>query len=145
MPPVEAAVVFRRRFAALRRPSLEVFAMDLAKRVARQSITCLVTDDNELRELNRKFRKKNQPTDVLSFAGEGLGELAISYDRAKAQARDFGHPIDAEVRVLMLHGALHLAGYDHESDSGEMARVESRWRRRLGLPAGLIARAEGAR
>jgi probable rRNA maturation factor len=60
--------------------------------------------------------------------------------RARAQAREFGHSTEEEVRILMLHGVLHLAGMDHENDHGRMARAERRWRQALGLPAGLIER-----
>jgi len=74
---------------------------------------------------------------VAPIAG---GEIAISLDRAAAQAAEHGHSIDEEVRILMLHGALHLTGMDHETDAGEMARAETRWRKRLGLPCGLIER-----
>jgi probable rRNA maturation factor len=69
-----------------------------------------------------------------------IGDLAISLARARAQAREFGHSTEQEVRVLMLHGVLHLLGMDHDSDSGQMARAEKRWRARLGLPNGLIER-----
>jgi probable rRNA maturation factor len=104
----------------------------------------LITTDRELRELNLKFRKQDHATDVLSFpaqAGESsLGELAISFDRAAAQASEFGHTVRDELRILMLHGVLHLAGMDHETDSGEMERAEIRWRKRFGLPLGLIER-----
>jgi probable rRNA maturation factor len=98
-----------------------------------------------LRRLNSQFLGKDYPTDVLSFpnpkGAEGLGEIAISVDRAAEQAAEFGHPVETEIQVLMLHGVLHLMGLDHSSDRGRMARVEKQWRRRLGLPAGLIERA----
>ena len=76
------------------------------------------------------------------FLGSGafLGDIAISLGRARAQAREFGHTIEREVQILMLHGVLHLCGHDHESDSGAMARAEKRWRASLGLPHGLIER-----
>jgi probable rRNA maturation factor len=84
-------------------------------------------------------------TDVLSFpsaiAGT-LGDLAISLPRARAQARDFKHTTEIEIRILMLHGVLHLLGYDHETDSGRMARAEKRWRTQLKLPNGLIERVQ---
>ena len=112
------------------------------------------TDDERLRELNRQFRKKNAPTDVLSFPPWGLecggprsrsaGDLAISLDTAARQAESFGHSLAAEVKVLILHGALHLAGFDHETDSGEMAALEARLRKKFGLPSGLIQRASSA-
>jgi probable rRNA maturation factor len=79
----------------------------------------------------------------LSFPGSGdyLGDIAISMARARAQARRYGHALEDEIRILMLHGVLHLRGMNHESDSGEMARSELRWRRKFGLPTGLIERA----
>jgi rRNA maturation RNase YbeY len=174
------------------------------------AVACLITDDRELRELNRRFLRKDFPTDVLSFpaseelaqngarltlrasvepartterasynAGSaeacgvprrlkggagplrgsgkqaqngdarrtpcapnaGGGEMAISLDRAAAQAAAHGHSVEQELRILMLHGLLHLAGMDHEVDAGEMARAEARWRKRLKLPPGLVERA----
>jgi probable rRNA maturation factor len=94
--------------------------------------------------MNREFRKKDYATDVLSFPGgssSGMGEIAISFDRAAEQAAEMKHPVDAELRILMLHGLLHLSGMDHETDSGEMARAEARWRKKYKLPVGLIERA----
>ena len=95
--------------------------------------------------LNRHFRGKRGPTDVLSFPAHEdpnrvLGELAISFDRAKQQAAERRHAVDEEIAVLMLHGVLHLMGMDHETDRGQMARAERKWRSSLGLPAGLIER-----
>ena len=75
------------------------------------------------------------------FVTGWLGEIAISADRAAEQAREFGHSRLDEIRILMLHGVLHLLGMDHETDRGRMARAEARWRRKLDLPTGLIARA----
>ncbi|HEY4364237.1 MAG TPA: rRNA maturation RNase YbeY [Bryobacteraceae bacterium] len=108
-----------------------------------RAVTCLITDDAQLRELNRKFRRKDYATDVLSFppAHGEAGELAISLDRAAAQAAERGHSVEEELRILMLHGMLHLAGMDHETDSGQMERAETRWRKRLALPPGLTERA----
>ena len=71
-----------------------------------------------------------------------LGDIAISLPRARAQAREFRHSTEREIQILMLHGLLHLLGLDHETDRGRMARVEKRWRARLGLPNGLIERVE---
>jgi len=101
-------------------------------------ITCLITDDLELRALNRKFLRKDYPTDILSFPASN--EIAISLDRAAAQAAAYGHSVEEELRILMLHGLLHLSGMDHEIDAGEMARAEARWRKRLKLPPGLVER-----
>ena len=135
----EPHLLFRHPSRRVRRTPLRVFLTELAKRVARgRAITCLIADDAELRRLNRQFRGKNYATDVLSFPPD---EMAISLDRASAQARELGHSLDAELRILMLHGVLHLCGMDHEADSGEMRRAETRWRKRLGLPSGLIERA----
>jgi probable rRNA maturation factor len=122
----------------------------------RGTISVLLTGDDRIRELNRQFRKKNTATDVLSFpaieweAGNGpknrsAGDLAISLDTAGRQAEAFGHSLATEVKVLILHGALHLAGYDHEADSGEMARLEAKLRKEFGLPAGLIQRSSSAK
>ena len=69
-----------------------------------------------------------------------IGDIAISIDRARAQAREFGHTVDDEICILMLHGVLHLKGMDHECDGGDMARAETEWRRKLRLPLALIER-----
>jgi probable rRNA maturation factor len=109
-------------------------------------VTVLLTSDVAIRRLNRQFRGKNKATDVLSFPAlemaEGIaGDLAISVETARRQAREQGHALGVEIKVLILHGLLHLAGYDHETDNGEMARRERLLRGRLGLPQGLIERA----
>jgi probable rRNA maturation factor len=145
MPSDGQLVLFRRAPSRLRRRPLQSFARLLRERIARgREFYCLITDDRELRRLNRQFRGADYATDVLSFpAGEEvgiLGELAISAGRASAQARQFGHSALDEIRILMLHGVLHLTGMDHETDRGEMARAETRWRKKLDLPSGLIAR-----
>jgi probable rRNA maturation factor len=128
----------------VRREELRDFLGDLTRRLARgRTIACLIADDAEIRRLNRRYRGKNYSTDVLSFpaARNGqAGDIAISIDRARSQAAERGHTLAEELRILMLHGALHLTGMDHETDSGEMARAELRWRKRLGLPCGLIER-----
>ncbi|HTS75488.1 MAG TPA: rRNA maturation RNase YbeY [Bryobacteraceae bacterium] len=135
-------LLFRHRSGALRKRELRRFFAGMTARVApRRQIVCLITDDQELRRLNRNFRAANYPTDVLSFPSERGGEIAISVDRAREQAAEHGHSVDEEIRILMLHGALHLAGMDHETDHGAMRRAEIRWRKRLGLPRGLIERA----
>ncbi len=134
----------------MRPRALASFARKLQVEVARgRAFDCLVTGDAEMRRLNREFRGKDYATDVLSFpSGTGqatrpapLGDIAISAARARAQAREFGHSTEQEIRVLMLHGLLHLLGMDHETDGGRMARAEKRWRQALGLPGGLIERA----
>jgi probable rRNA maturation factor len=108
-------------------------------------VSVLLTTDAGIQSLNRRFRKKNKATDVLSFPVDDVsfgfaGDLAISVETAARQAREQGHRLSVELRVLMLHGLLHLAGYDHEADAGEMARKERRLRARLRLPLGLIER-----
>ena len=112
----------------------------------RGEVSVLLTTDDGIRGLNRRFRGKNRATDVLSFpveAGFGLaGDLAISVETAARQAAEQGHRLSVELRVLMLHGLLHLAGLDHETDDGAMARRERRLRAKLGLPLGLIERVE---
>jgi probable rRNA maturation factor len=146
--PEGSSVAFRRAPASLRRAAIERFARTLQKEVAKgRPCDTLITGDAELRRLNRDFRGKDYATDVLSFpaAAENaavpfLGDIAISLGRARAQAREFGHTIEREVQILMLHGVLHLMGHDHETDAGAMARAEKRWRAKLGLPNGLIER-----
>jgi probable rRNA maturation factor len=137
----QICVLFRHPSRRVRRGPLREFLVNLAGRAAPgRPVTCLITTDRELRALNRKFRKKDYATDVLSFPGEP-GEIAVSLDRAAAQAAEHGHSLEEEIRILILHGVLHLTGMDHENDSGEMARAETRWRRRLGLPPALVERA----
>jgi probable rRNA maturation factor len=133
----------------VRRRAIEGFARQLQDTVAKgRPFECLITGDAESRRLNLKFRGKDRPTDVLSFpSGKGLpacpslGSLAISLPRARAQARAFSHSTEDEIRILMLHGILHLTGHDHETDAGRMERAEKRWRAQFGLPASLIERA----
>jgi probable rRNA maturation factor len=113
-------------------------------------VEVLLTSDAQIKRLNRDFRGKNKPTDVLSFPvsqeieGQHAGDLAISLDTAARQAESFGHSLGQEIRVLMLHGLLHLKGMDHEVDSGEMAAREAELRRELKLPLTLIERAAHA-
>ena len=113
-------------------------------------VDVLLAGDRTLRRLNREYRKKDKATDVLSFpaaeemAGVRGGDLAISLDTAQRQAEEQGHSLRDEVRVLLLHGLLHLSGMDHEVDGGEMAKREGELRGRLRLSNGLIARVEGS-
>lgn len=113
----------------------------------RGQVSVLLTSDAAIRKLNRQFRGKNKATDVLSFPAEALGpekvagDLAISVPTALRQATACGHALGTELKVLILHGLLHLAGYDHETDNGEMAKRERLLRKRLRLPVGLIERA----
>lgn len=144
-------VILQKRVAGLNEDSLDRF-VTRAKRAAklRGSVTVLVTSSKELRRLNSRFRGKDKPTDVLSFPPEVIatkrfaGDVAISAEMAAQSARSLGHSPAEEVKILALHGVLHLAGYDHESDSGEMARREGRLRKQLGLPMALIERVEAS-
>ena len=138
MPPEETSVLFRHPSRSVLRRPLQAFWRDLGRRAgAGRASSCLITTDRELRVLNRRFRGKDHATDVLSFPP---GDIAISLDRARAQAFEHGHSVNDELKILMLHGILHLTGMDHETDSGEMARAEAKWRRKLGLPQGLTER-----
>ena len=110
---------------------------------ARGDVTIALVSDRRMRALNRQFRGKDYVTDVLSFPSDErgfLGDIVIASGVCKRQAREAGHPIQTELRVLSLHGLLHLLGFDHESDDGKMARVEARLRRKAGLKEGLIER-----
>ena len=110
------------------------------------AVDVLLTGDSTLRQLNKSFRGKNKPTDVLSFpapsafAVKHAGDLAISLETAARQASTYGHTLRDEVRILLLHGLLHLSGEDHETDNGEMAARETTLRRELRLPSTLIER-----
>jgi len=125
-----------------------------APRRARGQVSIALVSDATMRRLNRDFRRVDRPTDVLSFPaaepggrtrgpGDFLGDLAIATGVAGRQAREMGHSLQTELRILALHGLLHLLGYDHEADQGEMGRLEERLRRQAGLPTGLVARAPG--
>lgn len=143
-----SSVIFRRTPPDFPRRSVERFALRLQTEVAKgRAFDCLITGDADLRRLNRDFLGKDYTTDVLSFPAAApsarLGDLAISLGRARVQSRQFGHNLDHEVRILMLHGLLHLLGMDHETDDGRMARAEKRWRLKLGLSNGLIERTTG--
>jgi probable rRNA maturation factor len=140
-------VIFRKRVAGLSVAALTRFLARASGAVRlRGSTNVMVTSSLEMRSLNRRFRGKDKPTDVLSFSplldqGNGFaGDVAISGDIAAQNARLLGHSAADEIKILALHGIVHLAGYDHEHDDGEMARKELRLRKSLGLPVGLIER-----
>jgi probable rRNA maturation factor len=142
---------------ALSKPALARFFNRARQAVGLTAeVEVLLTSDAELKRLNRSFRGKNKATDVLSFpaflpedfpAGfpmpDTAGDLAISLETAARQASAFGHSLEDEVRILLLHGLLHLSGLDHETDNGEMAAREAQLRDQLRLPNGLIARTVG--
>jgi len=124
-------------------PGLARWLSAVAPARARGTVTVALVSDRTVRTLNRDYRRKDTATDVLSFPAEEpreLGDVVIAAGVARRQARQAGHPLQTEIRVLALHGLLHLLGYDHESDDGRMARIEARLRRRGGLEEGLIER-----
>ncbi|HEX8712976.1 MAG TPA: rRNA maturation RNase YbeY [Terracidiphilus sp.] len=141
--------------ASLRLPAqrtLSRFLAEAQKAVRlRGQVSVLLTTDPEIRRLNRLFRSIDRSTDVLSFpapsfpeaAEEIAGDLAISVPAARRQAVEHEHSLLIEIKILILHGLLHLAGYDHHADSGQMERRERLLRARLNLPHGLIERAAG--
>ena len=133
----------------VRAPGLGRWLAEAAPRRTHGQVALALIGDATMRRLNREFRRVDRPTDVLSFPAEEpskrpfLGEIAIARGVARRQAREMGHSLGVEIRVLALHGLLHLLGYDHDTDQGEMRRLEERLRRRSGLPSGLISRAPG--
>jgi probable rRNA maturation factor len=146
-------IILEKKIAGLSEAGLARFVLRARRSVElRGSVNLLVTTSQRMRLLNHRFRGKNQPTDVLSFPAEMgtgksraveeriAGEIAISAEIATQNALRLGHSAAAEVKVLALHGILHLAGFDHECDDGEMAREEARLRGLLKLPAALIER-----
>jgi probable rRNA maturation factor len=131
-----------------RAPGLGRWLQAIAPARARGSLTVAITSDARVRALNRRFLGKDRTTDVLSFPDgerESLGDVVIAAGVAARQASEAGHSVQAEFRVLALHGLLHLLGYDHEQDDGRMARLERRLRRKGGLGEGLIERGRESR
>lgn len=140
-------VILKKRVPGLSAAALERFVRLAARKIATvNSVDVLVTNDQQLRALNQRFRGKDSPTDVLSFPAFAepqsklAGDIAISAHMAVRNSRRLGHSPSEEVKILVLHGLLHLAGFDHERDNGVMARKEQQLRRALGLNAGLIER-----
>jgi probable rRNA maturation factor len=141
-------VILQQRVTDLTQLALSRF-VTRARRVAglKGAVNVLVTSSAEMKSLNRRFRGKDKPTDVLSFPAERdtqkqfAGEIAISADIARNNALALEHTPAEEIKILVLHGILHLRGYDHECDNGQMARREQRLRAKLHLPPGLIERA----
>jgi len=152
MPSQQSTLLFQVATPGVSRRALRAFVKRLQAEVAGgRAFGCLIAGDGELRRLNQRFRKRDYPTDVLSFPQEarqagGLsydwgGEIAISFDAAGRQAAEHGHSIETEIEILILHGLLHLLGMDHETDRGQMSTAERKWRIHLRLDAGLIERA----
>lgn len=144
-------IVFEKRVPGLSSRRLDGFVLKASYAAGLTgAVSVLIAGNSSMRGLNARFRGKNRPTDVLSFpAGAGAngfaGDIAISLDIAAHNARQLGHSVSDEIRILILHGILHLAGYDHESDHGEMAKEEMLLRRRFALPGSLIERVRSRR
>ena len=145
-------VIFQKRVTDLTSLALDRF-LARARRAAglKGMVNVLLTSSAEMKSLNRRFRGKDKPTDVLSFPADPnvqkqlAGEIAISAEIATKNARALGHSPAEEVKILVLHGVLHLRGYDHECDNGQMARREKQLRAKLRLPQGLIERTDSRR
>ena len=141
----QGLIIYKKRVAGLTSAALANF-VGRARRASglRGEVNVLVAGNQELRSLNKAFRRKDVATDVLSFPAGGkgnfAGDVAISAQIASESAKRLGHSAAQEIKILALHGMLHLAGYDHEHDRGTMERKEARLRRILGLPVGLIER-----
>ena len=147
-------VILHKKVAGLNEGTLDRFVLRARKAVGlRAPVNVLVTSSAAMRSLNRQFRNQNKATDVLSFPStcftldsgkrpRPAGEIAISADIALQNSVRLGHPVAEEIKILVLHGILHLAGFDHERDNGEMARKEATWRRALRLPVALTERAK---
>jgi len=141
-------VIFRKHVAQVTEPALSRFTDRVRKAAGLKGLVdVLLTSNAEMKVLNRRFRGKDKPTDVLSFPvadddprQDFAGEIAISAEIAAQNARLLGHSPAEEVKILILHGMLHLKGYDHERDRGQMARRENLLRAQFRLPAGLIDR-----
>lgn len=140
---MEVLVLNRQRQRRVSAAGIEQFMLRLVRELPPDGFDemalCLVSD-RRMREYNRQFRGRNEPTDVLSFPGDGgpgpdgrvhLGDIVISVCSAARQAREEKHSLARELKVLALHGYLHLLGHDHERDSGEMARLQRKVERRL--------------
>jgi probable rRNA maturation factor len=147
-------VILQTEVAGLSKRALERFVLRARRAMGlRGQVNVLVTSSAAVRSLNLRFRKKNKTTDVLSFpstsvlskSGKELklaGDVAISADIARENSVRLGHSAAQEIKILALHAIVHLAGFDHERDNGEMARKEAKLRRRLGLPAALMERVQ---
>lgn len=132
-------VVNRQRHLKIDTEAWSTFAVQALKAIGDSDSTATIAfvSDKKIRELNRQFRAIDRATDVLSFpAGEpdqNLGDIAISVETASSQAKESGLSFESEIAQLILHGLLHLSGYDHETDNGEMNRLELRLRKKLGI------------
>lgn len=145
-------VILQEKIAGLTEGMVERFVLRARRALGMGgAVNVLVTSNRELRSLNRRFRGKDKATDVLSFpaspasqfrGADFAGDIAISAQAAAQSAVSFGHSAAEEVKILALHGLLHLAGFDHESDNGQMARKEARLRKVLRLSSVLTERTQ---
>ncbi|HET7873074.1 MAG TPA: rRNA maturation RNase YbeY [Terriglobales bacterium] len=139
-------IIIEQKLGRVGRAGLEQFLRQARKLAGVEGpVDVLVASRRRIQALNRRFRRKNKPTDVLSFSreqgnGNAGGDIAICAEIARDNAHRYGHSVAQEIKVLLLHGMLHLAGYDHATDRGQMARKEAALRARLKLPASLIGR-----
>jgi probable rRNA maturation factor len=145
----ENLIVFRKQVVGMNEQALARFVVRARNAIKlRGTVTVLITGNAEMKKLNLCFRNKNKATDVLSFTAalypnnDIAGDVAISVEIARENAKNLGHAVSDEIKILILHGILHLAGYDHETDQGEMAAKEHRLRKVLRLPVTLIERNE---
>ncbi len=140
-------VILEHQPKGVRERALALFAGKAQRAVGVRGEVCIfITSSRELRDMNRRFRKKDEATDILTFRlgpnrVKSAGDLAISGEIASENAAELGHSTETELKVLILHGLLHLAGYDHEIDNGQMKARETELRKQLNLPTGLIERA----
>lgn len=134
--------------------AVDIAALEkIATSLSTREVELIITDNDSIAALNLEHRGKDKPTDVLSFPLESffphqgietmpLGSIVISADLVKQKADEFGHSAEAELSLLFIHGLLHLMGFDHETDSGEMRKKEKATIEAFGLPSSLIVRTE---
>lgn len=131
---------------AISQRALALFAARARRELGlRHEVAIWITSSADLQKLNARYRRKNKPTDVLSFApsiARSAGDLAISFEIAASNASKLGHSLTTELKILVLHGLLHLAGHDHETDDERMSALETKLRKKFGLPTGLIERTQ---
>jgi probable rRNA maturation factor len=119
----------------------------ILKDLTEKDVELIITDNEEIQKLNKEYRNTDKPTDVLSFPLENipfspLGSIIISIDKAKEKAKELGHTVDEELTLLFVHGLLHLLGYDHEKDNGQMRQKEADIIVKYHLPKSLIIRSQ---
>ena len=120
----------------------------IAKSLTKKEIELIITDNKEIQAINKEYRKKDYPTDVLSFPYEDmpltpLGSIIISKNFVEEKSKELGHSIEEECTLLFIHGLLHILGYDHEVDNGQMRYMEEKLIKQFFLPDSLIVRTEG--